>query len=874
MSVDEPGSGVPTGNVTVSNGTDSCVVALVDGSGSCELTPTSVGQPDLSAVYPGDDNFEGDTQQISGPEVIPADTMFSIIGYTPNSLVVGQPTEIYFTVSVVAPGSGVPTGSVMISNGTESCEVTLVNGSGACTITPTTPGQPDLTASYSGDSNFNLVVYSFEGPMVSKADTSVDVTSSDEESVYGQSVTFTAQVTVDLPGAGSASGSVQFYLDGAAFGEPVILVAGEANSDAISSLDLGAHSVWAQYSGDDFFNGSNSVSTSQTIIAANTTTDLVSTRNPAPYGDSVLVIATVTAVEPSFAIPTGFVQFKVNGVNYGAPIALDAEGKAEKVLPYTALWVGTHEVTAIFLGSPRFNGSDNLLNPLMQVIDLADTEIHVTPSVDPSLFGQSVTFEIVVDPTMENFLIPTGTVQIAIDNIDLGSELTLDGTGTAVSIAIDSLSVGTHDIQISYSGDDQYAPNTAEFISGHEVAKADTRTEIEGFVTDNLIVGQETVVNFSVEAVSPGAGIPGGTVTVSNGTDECLVALVAGEGSCSLQITQAGQFDLVATYNGDENFNESTSEAFSGPIVSAADTDITSFTFDPTEVVVGQPFTVNVSVETISPGVGIPTGSVMISNGTDSCEAVLDETGAGSCDLTPTTAGQFDLDASYPGDGDFNGSTETATPGPIVNKATANVQEVVFEPENPVTGELMIVSVILGVNLPGSGIPSGTINILINGNLCSVTLVDGVGTCEFTAPASGIIDVDIEYPGDSNFIGFSAVDYQGPDVLAADSVVVISGPSNAQSGRLVSWTATVSADEPGSGTPTGTVQFYIDGNEFGPEVALVDGEAVSQETSTLSEGIHEITAQYFGDTDFNGSTSNVWTFLINAYRYWFPIIYK
>ncbi len=380
VSVDEPGSGVPTGNVTISNGTDSCVVTLVDGSGSCELTPTSVGQPVLTAEYAGDDNFEGDLLQISGPEVIPADTSFSILGYMPNSLVVGQSTEIYFTVSVLTPGNGTPTGSVIVSNGAESCEATLVGGSGACTFTPTAPGQLYLTANYSGDLNFNPVESSFEGPLVSKAETSVDVTSSDEESVYGQSVTFTAQVTVDLPGAGSTSGTVQFYLDGVAFGEPVTLVAGEAQSDAISSLDLGAHSVYAQYSGDDYFNPSTSASTSQTVIAADTMTDLISTRNPAPYGDSVLVIATVTALDPSLATPTGLVQFKVNGVNYGAPIALDSEGKAEKVLPYTALWVGTHEITAVFLGSPRFNGSDNLLNPLMQVIDLADTEIHVTPS--------------------------------------------------------------------------------------------------------------------------------------------------------------------------------------------------------------------------------------------------------------------------------------------------------------------------------------------------------------------------------------------------------------------------------------------------------------------------------------------------------------
>ncbi len=42
-------------------------------------------------------------------------------------------------------------------------------------------------------------------------------------------------------------------------------------------------------------------------------------------------------------------------------------------------------------------------------------------------------------------------------------------------------------------------------------------------------------------------------------------------------------------------------------------------------VVVGQPVTVIVSVETSAPGSGIPGGTVLISNGNDECTVTLDE---------------------------------------------------------------------------------------------------------------------------------------------------------------------------------------------------------------------------------------------------------
>ena len=76
-------------------------------------------------------------------------------------------------------------------------------------------------------------------------------------------------------------------------------------------------------------------------------------------------------------------------------------------------------------------------------------------------------------------------------------------------------------------------------------------------------------------------------------------------------------------------------------------------------------------------------------------------------------------------------------------------------------------------------------------------------------------------------------------------------------GQSVTFTATVAANPPGSGTPTGTVQFQIDGTNFGSPVTLVGGSATSSAITTLSAAAHTIKAIYSGDTNFATSTGTL-----------------
>ena len=80
-------------------------------------------------------------------------------------------------------------------------------------------------------------------------------------------------------------------------------------------------------------------------------------------------------------------------------------------------------------------------------------------------------------------------------------------------------------------------------------------------------------------------------------------------------------------------------------------------------------------------------------------------------------------------------------------------------------------------------------------------------------------------------------------------------PSNSPStyGQAVSFFVTVSAA--GDITPTGSVQFVIDGTNFGAPVPLVSGSATSGSTFTLTAGSHLVSAVYQPSSGFEASSS-------------------
>jgi uncharacterized repeat protein (TIGR01451 family) len=89
---------------------------------------------------------------------------------------------------------------------------------------------------------------------------------------------------------------------------------------------------------------------------------------------------------------------------------------------------------------------------------------------------------------------------------------------------------------------------------------------------------------------------------------------------------------------------------------------------------------------------------------------------------------------------------------------------------------------------------------------------------------------------------------------ANTSVAVSSSQNPSTAGESVTFSATVSS---AGGTPSGTVQFSVDGAPAGAATALNGSGNASFSTSSLSTGNHTIAASYSGDGNFNASAGSL-----------------
>jgi hypothetical protein len=226
-----------------------------------------------------------------------------------------------------------------------------------------------ITACYAGGGAFNpqngQVAHT-----VNKAATSLALTKSPvANTVFGQTVVFTAKVSVTAPGAGTLVGDVKFY-EFAAGGtcaapngtllDTKTLASAEAQFSS-STLSATAHTIDACYQGSTNFAGSGN-SVSHTVEKALTSTVVTSSSpsNTSTYGDEVTFEATVSVVAPGGGTPTGNVKFIEGGTcatpttTHASEVALSG-GKAS--FNISNLGAGPHDITACYVESDNYLAS-------------------------------------------------------------------------------------------------------------------------------------------------------------------------------------------------------------------------------------------------------------------------------------------------------------------------------------------------------------------------------------------------------------------------------------------------------------------------------------------------------------------------------------
>ncbi|WP_411136645.1 Ig-like domain repeat protein [Streptomyces sp. C10] len=855
----EPGSGAPTGTVTFDFGDGSTPVAapVTDGKATASHPYTSAaGSPyTVTATYGGDGDFDASAGSDTHA-VAPARSTTTVTS-TPDPSVVGQPVVFTAKVTSVAPGAGVPTGSVTFDfgDGTPAVTVPVAGGvaTGFHTYTSTAASPYTVTAAYSPDVDFEASAGT-DVQTVVQAESTTTVTSSPDPSVAGEPVTFTATVTTVALGAGTPAGTVTFdFGDGT---PPVTtpVTDGQATIEhAYAHADLTPYQVTAAYSGDADTTASAGTAT-HTVGRAATTTEVSSAPDPSVVGQAVTFTARVRPAGGGAGDPSGTVTFDFGDgtPEANAPVT---GGVATVTHAYTAATSSAYQVTATYGGSGDFDtsaGSDT------HTVAQAATTTTVMSSPDPSVVGQPVAFTATVTPVAPGAGAPTGTVTFDFGDGTPPATVPLTGATATLTHAYPTTASSPYTVTATYNGDVDFTSSAG--TDSHVVGPAQTATELTSS-PDPSVAGQAVVFTATVTPVAPGGGTPAGSVTFAfgDGTQPVTVPLDGTAATVTHAYRRAGTYTVRTLYSGDPDF--ATSRAVDTQTVARASSRMGVVT-SPDPSVAGQSVSFTARIGVLKPGAAVPTGTVTFTFG-DGTPPVTAPLTRGTVTVRHAYAGvagsPYTVTAKY--SGDQNVTPASATDTHTVRAGAAYTSTTVTSSPNPsVTGQPVTFTATVAPLPPAAGTPTGTISFDFGDGTppIEVPLTSGAATVSHAYPdaAGSPYTVTAFYSGNAEFSSSAGTQTQTQTVSrAATTTAVTSAPDPSVVGQPVAFTATITPVAPGAGTPTGTVTFDF-GDGTSPVLAPVSENGVAQATHTYS-GVPgtplTVHASYSGDASFDSS---------------------
>lgn len=575
-------------------------------------------------------------------------------------------------------------------------------------------------------------------------------------------------------------------------------------------------------------NSLNIPSSTQTIhltatgLAVGTTTTLTGMPNPSAYSQAVVFTATVTPTTGTM-VPTGSVQFSVDGTNVGGPVTL-SNGQA--IYTISTLSVNTHTVTAVYTpDSGNFTGSTASMNQTVTTVTSSATTLTVAPLT--VMYGNPVTLTAVVAPSFA-----TGTVSFYEGSTLLGV-ISLNNTGTAV-LPVNTLNAGVHTIVAKYSGD----PNVPANTSNTAQLTVTPRTAPGGGPAITVTVNdaaRTTAQSNPPFTYSPSGQLVNGDTfaTAISGTPTYFT--VAGNAPGTFSITVSGL--TSANY---------TISFVAGNLTVATSPSTTTLAAGPASPQYGNPVTLTAAV--VPNGA---TGAVAFKNGSTVLGTGAVSNGVATLTTSHLNAGAYTITASYQGDTNYGASTSPPVTVTITPKTA------------PGGGADLTVAVGDVSRVYGQDNPAFTYTVtgaLVNGDnyATAVTGVPVYSTAGIPTAPVGSYPISVAGLNSTNYVvafvnGALTVTKATPGQNGTPDVTLTSTPDPAVPGQPVTFTATVPPEV------TGTITF-MDGSTVLGTATTVGGVATL--TTTLSSGTHSVTAVYGGSANYNPATSAVATVVV------------
>jgi hypothetical protein len=461
---------------------------------------------------------------------------------------------------------------------------------------------------------------------------------------------------------------------------------------------------------------------------------------------------------------------------------------------------------------------------------------------------------------------------------------------------------GTPDCSLDTNGDGYYTLQNYYSTAGYDEASGLGSVNVANLIanwgsvsfasTETSLALSETTFTHGTPitvtaAVTSGSGTPTGPLAlITNSTLPGQIGLgaatLANDGTVNSTVNffPGGTYSVVAQYGGDGTFGASTSAATTvtvSPENSAAVLNgyyyDTSYNFFPItngiSVQYGSYYYIDTDVYSAagSPTTndGFPTGNVTYKNNGATLGTVnLNSNGVAEWATGTLGIGANKIVASFGGDASFNASkTAPLTINVIAGTPYLYLEDLFTTPTGIVAGQPFVVPVL--VESVGGVAPTGTVSVTFNGVTSVATLSAtsyygsalATGTVTFTNTSAGTYTLSATYNGDTNFNSALAnpqtVVASADNLLASTTTLTSTGTSVGADGAL---RMNVAVGGNGTTTPTGFVYLLLNGLAFfGAQLDSSGSAALLVPGADILSGNNQVTAQYFGDTNYNGSIS-------------------
>jgi sugar lactone lactonase YvrE len=459
---------------------------------------------------------------------------------------------------------GAPTGTITFKDSGATLGTGNLSSSAPYTATLPSPGyltagNHGLSASYSGDSNFNSTS-TLASSVYTVNQSSVTLSASTAQTVPALSTTSTISLTITgqysgtgilVPGSGGgATVSCNFYSGVNLLATTTAtVVPGTTSSTASCPVPSSVTSSGGSYTVTASFNGDGNYSATGPGTGGSPGTGLsfgfkvmpvtpAITWSPAAGNLTVVYGGSLSGVLP-VALPT------YNGSTVAGSYAYSASGVSGTVTAATLLPVGTYTITATFTPSNLVNYTTATAQVTFKV-NPATPAIVTAPTANPVWLGSTITYTATVTGVAGG-LADTGSVTFYDGTTALGT-VAVNGSGVA-TITETLATSGAHSITATVAADPNYTTKTSVAIS--EVA-VDFTVALQSGAPNlaNVLPGQTATYNLVITPVGATTfpGIANLTLagTPSNSTGTLSVTSVAsGASATNFTLTVATTTALV-----------------------------------------------------------------------------------------------------------------------------------------------------------------------------------------------------------------------------------------------------------------------------------------------------------------------------------------